>query len=100
MFTVPDLGGDISEGAAAGAADGFLETGLVSIGCHDDAFAAHERGEVEGFAACAGAGVPPAFAGIGVADQRDGLGGEILNFKLAAEKCGEVVNVGIGFEPG
>ena len=60
--------------------------------------APHQGGEVERLAAGPGAGVPPALAGVGVADQGDGLRGEVLDLQVAPRERGQVVDVGVGVE--
>lgn len=72
-----------------GAGGPFAQVGEATGGAvagPDDAFAAHEVGEVKGLAALAGAGIPPSFAGHGGAGVADELGGEVLDLEEAVVK--------------
>ena len=73
---VPDPGRDVVKRASAQLEGGRLPPALVLERADDEPLAAHERGQVERVQAVVGVDVPPALAGVGVADEPDGLRGE------------------------
>jgi hypothetical protein len=83
---VPEGGAVVEKFGAGGAAFEGVDALFVAVGGPDDAFVHHEIGEVEGFAAFTGAGVPPRFAGLGGGGDADELGGEILDLEFAGLK--------------
>ena len=81
-------------------AHGLFQLALDHVGRDDEPLAPHQRGEVQGLAPRACAGVPPAFPGIGVASQADRLRGEVLNLQLAPDEGGQMIDVDVGVELG
>ena len=90
--------GDIGEAGALGAGGEFAEGGGANIVGGDAAGGAEEAGELQGFAAGAGAGVEPVAAGGEVGGGEDELGAKVLDLDEAVAVGGGRGNGGIGRE--
>ncbi len=94
---VLEVGGDVfgdgfrGNGAGAGVFGAVLKCGeFFGIDVHreDPCFVVRERAEMQGFAACARAGIDDALAGFGIQKRGDKLGGGILDFDPTIETEG------------
>ena len=85
---VPRGGAEVENVSAGGAAFERFEAARVSIGRPDETLVLHEVGEVKGFAALAGTGVPPRLLRRGRGGDAHELRGEVLDFEGAGVEGG------------
>ncbi len=85
---VPGGGAEIEDVGAGGAALEGFQAARVAVGGPDEALVLHEVGEMQGFSAFAGAGVPPSLFGRGRGGDADELRGEVLDFEGAGVEGG------------